>query len=269
MNVRTIALDQLPAGLVWRGARFAAPPAAGRPSGFAALDAVLPGGGWPQGALIELLGEQPGIGELSLLLPQMRQVAAPHWLVWIAPPWTPYAPALARAGVPLDRLLWIAPERPQEIRWATRQALLSGSCSLVLAWQSELDMAALRRLQLAAEQGGTPLFLFRRRRAALQPSPAALRLQLEVGDDGELSVRVLKRRGPLLASPLRLALPDRGRPGSTRFEAAAATAPRRHRTRARFRPGLSAETQAALQHAVVGPDPARTHASGEPARIDG
>ena len=206
---------------------------------------------------------------LSLLLPQMRQVAAPHWLVWIAPPWTPYAPALARAGVPLDRLLWIAPERPQEIRWATRQALLSGSCSLVLAWQSELDMAALRRLQLAAEQSGTPLFLFRRRRAALQPSPAALRLQLEVGDDGGLSVRVLKRRGPLLASPLRLALPDRGRPGSTRFEAAAATTPRRHRTRARFRPGLSAETQAALQHAVVGPDPARTHASGEPARIDG
>ncbi|MCB1916565.1 MAG: translesion DNA synthesis-associated protein ImuA [Rhodocyclaceae bacterium] len=268
MSVRPISLDQLPAGLVWRGARFAAPPPSGRPSGFAALDAVLPGGGWPRGALIELLCEQPGIGELSLLLPQMRQVAAPRWLAWVAPPWTPYAPALAQAGVPLERLLWVAPERPREIRWATRQALLSGSCALVLTWQSELDMAALRRLQLAAEQGATPLFLFRRRRAALQPSPAALRLQLDVGDDGELSVRVLKRRGPLLAAPLRLALPDRGRPGNTRFEAATA-APRRHRTRARFRPGLSAEAQVALQHAVAGPDPAPARPAGIPARIDG
>ncbi len=268
MSARPISLDQLPAGLVWRGARVAGTPPAGRPSGFSALDAVLPGGGWPEGALVELLCDHPGAGELSLLLPQMRQVAAPRWLVWVAPPFIPYAPALALAGVPLERLLWVAPERPQDIRWAARQALLSGSCTMVLAWQSQLDMASLRRLQLAAEQGNTPLFLFRDQRAARQPSPAVLRLQLDAGNDGELSVQVLKRRGPLLASPVRLSLGARCTPQITRFEPAGAAPGRRSRTRARFRPGLSPEAQAALQHAVARPDPARTRPAGQPARVD-
>ncbi|MCB1956621.1 MAG: translesion DNA synthesis-associated protein ImuA [Rhodocyclaceae bacterium] len=268
MSARPVPLEALPAGLVWRGARLAGTPPAGRPSGFAALDAVLPGGGWPEGALVELLCDQPGAGELSLLLPQMRQVAAPRWLVWVAPPFIPYAPALALAGVPLERLLWVAPDRPQDIRWAARQALLSGSCTMVLAWQSQLDMAALRRLQLAAEQGHTPLFLFRERRVASQPSPAVLRLQLEAGDDGTLSVQVLKRRGPLLAGPVHLSLAGRSAPRATRFEPAGAAPAHRSRTRARFRPGLSPEAQAALQHAVARPDPARTRPAGQPARVD-
>ncbi len=267
MSAQPAPLDQLPAGLVWRGARFAGTPPAGRPSGFAALDAVLPGGGWPEGALIELLSDRPGIGELSLLLPQMRQVAAPRWLVWVAPPFIPYAPALAAAGVPLERLLWIAPQGARELRWSTRQALLSGSCAMVLAWQSQLDMAALRRLQLAAEQSGTPLFLFRSTRSAGQPSPAVLRLQLAAGDDGTLSLRLLKRRGPPLAAPLRLSLGGRATARASRFEPAGPPPPRRYRSHARFRPALSAEAQAA-QHVVARPDPARTRAAGDPARID-
>ena len=41
-------------------------------SGFAAIDAVLPGGGWPQGQLVELLVDSPGLGELSLLAPALQ-----------------------------------------------------------------------------------------------------------------------------------------------------------------------------------------------------
>jgi protein ImuA len=40
-------------------------------SGHAALDAQLPGGGWPVGALTELLLPHPGVGELRLLAPAL------------------------------------------------------------------------------------------------------------------------------------------------------------------------------------------------------
>jgi hypothetical protein len=75
-------------------------------SGFAALDAELPGGGWPLGALCELLPRHVGIGELRLLGPALASLsAAGRSLAWIAPPHRPYAPALAAAGIDLARVL--------------------------------------------------------------------------------------------------------------------------------------------------------------------
>jgi hypothetical protein len=38
-------------------------------TGYAQFDAALPGGGWPCGAITELMPEVAGIGELSLVLP--------------------------------------------------------------------------------------------------------------------------------------------------------------------------------------------------------
>jgi len=57
-----------------------------RPPAFRDLDAELPGGGWPQGQLIELLHDDPGIGELSLLAPALAaQTRAGRACVWILP----------------------------------------------------------------------------------------------------------------------------------------------------------------------------------------
>ncbi len=89
---------------IWRG-DDCAPETAVLPSGFAALDAVLPGRGWPQAALTELLLEREGIGELRLTLPALARLQAQRRdVVWIAPPYRPYAPALAAAGLDLARL---------------------------------------------------------------------------------------------------------------------------------------------------------------------
>ncbi|HEU5177810.1 MAG TPA: damage-inducible protein, partial [Burkholderiales bacterium] len=76
---------------VWLGrAPQCAAPAV--PTGFAALDSELPGGGWPSGALTEILGSQEGIGELQLILPALAALTrAGHRTVWIAPPYVPYA----------------------------------------------------------------------------------------------------------------------------------------------------------------------------------
>ncbi len=151
------------------------------------------------GRSIELLADRPGVGELSLLLPLLGATPPARWIVCIAPPLLPYAPALARAGVPLARLLVVRPERREDLLWAIRQALLSGSCACVLAWPQRIDNAGLRRLQLAAEESATPLFLFRPASVAAQPSPAVLRIALAPHPEG-LQLRILKRRGPLAAA---------------------------------------------------------------------
>lgn len=167
-------------------------------TGFAALDALLPGGGWPLGALNELMPAQPGIGEISLLLPALIALAqSGRYLAWIAPPWLPYPPALAQRGLPLTQLLLVQPATARDALWATEQALRCPAFGAVLAWQSgaQMDERNLRRLQLAAEAGGAVAWLYRPVRAAEQSSPAALRLQLNALPAGALQVRIRKARG--------------------------------------------------------------------------
>ena len=178
---------------IWRGR--SAGSLRGQRTGFAALDKLLPGRGWPSAALIELITRQPGIGELSLLLPSLRGQAQS----WIAPPYLPYAPALSAQGVALPQLLLVRPKTATEALWAMEQILRAGTDSYVLGWQETLSMAALRRLQLAAETGGCRAFLFRPRNALQQASPAALRLYLEPAESG-LYIRILKSRGGRPAS---------------------------------------------------------------------
>lgn len=205
--------DLLASGLIWQADRLARPVQPGWSTGFAQLDAELPGGGWPRGALIELIGAQPGSGELQLLLPMLRQAPADRWNAWVAPPWLPHAAALAAAGVRLATLLLVRPHTPAELVWSLRQALASGACHAVLAWCDRVDQAALRRLQLAAEDSASPLFLHRPLSALRQASPAALRLQLVPRRDG-LGVLIVKRRGPPATHPLNLPVTPALRPAS-------------------------------------------------------
>ena len=58
---------------VWRGRSRAAVETLS--TGFAALDAGLPGGGWPRHGLVEVLTPQPGAGELYLLLPVLAALS--------------------------------------------------------------------------------------------------------------------------------------------------------------------------------------------------
>jgi protein ImuA len=205
-----VSLPSLSALPLWRADRLAdAAPrdAAARPTGFAALDAELPGGGWPAAGLTELLLAAPGSGELRLLAPLLA--AARATTLWVAPPLLPYAPALAALGVPAERLVVAQPERDADAAWATEQALRSGALAAVLWWQGAAPVAAptLRRLHLAAVEGRTPLFALRPVSVRTQSSPALLRLKVEWQAPGQLAVDVFKRRGPPRAHPLLLDLP--------------------------------------------------------------
>ncbi len=74
------------------------------------------------------------------------------------------------------------------------QALRTGSCVAVLAWVQSADESALRRLQLAAEEGCCWAVLFRSKTAFQQRSPAVLRLQL-LSEGDSTRVEILKCRG--------------------------------------------------------------------------
>ena len=195
---------------IWRGNQRAQTAAEALPTGHAALDALLPGGGWPRGALTELLIGRQGIGELRLLMPALARLSqADGWLAWVAPPYVPHAAALAAAGIDLKQLLVAKPQSPADAWWTAEQALRSGACGAVLGWLHAPDERRLRRLQLAAETGQAWGVLFRHARAAEERSPAALRLLLEPSPDG-LAVHILKRRGGPVSQPVIVALPAAG-----------------------------------------------------------
>lgn len=163
----------------------------GEPTGHAPLDAALPGGGWPGASLLELLLPMDGVGELRLLLPTLVRLARQgRSLLMVAPPYLPYAPALAAAGLDLARLRVVRAEG-RDALWAAEQGLRSGACGAVLCWPQGADDRALRRLAVAAEQGDALGFAFRPLRALQQPSPAALRMEVMPGD----RVRLHKCRG--------------------------------------------------------------------------
>ena len=196
--------DLLQRADVWRGGN--APPPSGVTSGYPELDAVL-NGGWPQGALIEILIDRAGIGELRLLLPTLaRLTQGERWLAFVAPPYIPYAPALRRGGVNLDHVLLIHPQARTDALWAVEQTLRAGTCGAVLAWLREADSQSLRRLQLAAEAGNSMGIMFRSVTSATASTPAAVRLQLAPAHDAarRLSIQVLKRRGGWPTGPIAL-----------------------------------------------------------------
>ena len=189
---------------VWRGGRLTAAVAA-VPSGFGELDELLPGGGWPQGALTEIMMSRQGIGALRLLIPALARLSqGDRWICWVAPPYIPYAPALLNAGIDLSRILLVHPRAQQDGLWAVEQSLRSGNCAAVLAWPTLDDTVVFRRLQLAAEAGDALAVLFRARPFVQRPSTAALRLELSSEADGGLSVSILKRRGGWAAGPVYL-----------------------------------------------------------------
>ena len=204
MKATVAQLAQLPG--VWRGGELehAIQPVVA--TGHAALDRELPGGGWPMGTLTEVLHDAAGIGEISFLAGALARASRDDRLIaWIAPPHLPYAPALAAAGIPLDRCLVVRPANRDDSLWAAEQALRSGACGAVLFWLPSDEYAWLRRLQMAAESGRAMAVLFRSTAAERLSTPAHLRVMLS-RERGVLEVRIPKRRGPPLATPIRLAI---------------------------------------------------------------
>src|SRR4051812_35348888 len=175
-------------------------------TGYIELDRELPGGGWPTGALTEILGSHEGIGELQLALPALARLStAGKRIVWLAPPHLPYAPALVAAGVDLTQLAVVRAPGRRDALWAAEQVLRAGPCRALLAWFRHARYEELRRLAVAAEASRACVLLFRPAEAARESSPACLRLALEASA-GQLNVHIVKRRGNPATAPLAVSI---------------------------------------------------------------
>jgi cell division inhibitor SulA len=191
--------------LLWRGDQLARSEQT-VPSGFAELDRALPGGGWPQAALTELLLDEEGIGELRLFLPALSRLAqGGESIVLIAPPHLPHAPAFAAAGIDPGWMIIVVAAEDKHRWWAAEQVLRAKSAGALLFWPGSLSEQRLRRLQVAAQEGETLAFVFATTVRAAQPSPAPLRIRLSPAG-AHLRVEVFKRRGGVMSAPLLLDL---------------------------------------------------------------
>lgn len=199
---------------LWRAASLGRHSRPTLPSGHAALNAELPGGGWPVGDLVEILQSPACLAEWQLLGPALRLALrqaepsprasgarATRPLVLINPPHAPHLPGLLALDLPVDRLVWVAPEASPNLQspqalWATEQVLRSGTGAITLAWLPQARPEHLRRLQSAASDQGSTIFVLRPLQAQQQASAAPLRVLLQYSDQGQVQLRLIKRRGP-------------------------------------------------------------------------
>jgi protein ImuA len=205
-HVRSAPLPPQVESALWRGSELGSPITTTLSTGFPALDAELPGGGWPCQSLTEILQPQPAVAEWRLLAPAMRAVVARGGqIVIVGPPRLPHLPGLRLAGLDERQLVWIQAETPAERLWTTEQVVKANASGMLVAWLPQARQEQIRRLQVCAGTCDGPVFLCRPVQAEHEPSAAPLRLQLRFGLDWQLQVQILKRKGPVHEGTLELA----------------------------------------------------------------
>lgn len=195
---------EIPQG-VWRGSELGSQVTETVPSGWGALDAQLPGGGWPRRSLTEVLASQPAVCEWRLLGGVLGQVAsAGGQVVLVGPPKPPHLPGLLHVGISAAQVIWVQAQTPAERLWVTEQMIKSDAAGAIVAWLPQARHEQIRRLQVCALACKAPVFLCRPEAARHDSSAAPLRLHTTFRLDWELEVDIFKRRGPAMDAPLRL-----------------------------------------------------------------
>ncbi|MGH8830936.1 MAG: translesion DNA synthesis-associated protein ImuA, partial [Polaromonas sp.] len=162
---------------MWRGSELGSAQEDVVQTGFAALDAELPGGGWPVRSLIEVLQPQPSLCEWRLLGYSLRRlVEAGGQIVLVSPPKPPHLPGLLQHGLKAGQLVWLDARLPAERLWSTEQLIKANPSGAILAWLPQARNEQLRRLQVCAQSCEALVFLFRPAAAQFDHSPAPLRV---------------------------------------------------------------------------------------------
>lgn len=194
-----VAPGELPSDVeaaVWRGNSLGRQAAEVVSSGWDALDAELPGGGWPRQSLAEVLTPQPATVEWRLLGPALgRAVAAGGQVVVVAPPCEPCLSGLAHAGLDERKFVWVQADAPAERLWVTEQLIKANAAGALVSWLPRARPEQLRRLQVCAQACEGLVFVCRPEAARNEASAAPLRVHVSFGLDWELRVHILKRRG--------------------------------------------------------------------------
>ena len=162
-----------------------------RPSGRGVLpfdignvDDRLAGGGLALAALHEAAPERPSLNDdgaallfLAALAGRLSRVQGPAQgkgqVLWALARRDLFAPGLAAAGLGPDRMIYAECRDDAEIMAVMEEGLRHGGLAAVVGEVSRAAMASARRLQLAAEEGGTTALLLRRWRKSGEDPLAA------------------------------------------------------------------------------------------------
>lgn len=183
-------------------------------TGCPAWDALLPGGGFRRGTLVEWLADGDGTGRQTLALHVARQACREGGVVVaLDPERNLFPPAVFHWGIPPDVLVVVQPGTPVEQLWALEQSLRCRAVAVVLAGLEKLDPVVFRRLQIAAEQGGSLGFLFRPEWARHEPTWAEVRFRVEPRPGGlsgrrRVKIEVLRVRGGGAGGGIELEIDD-------------------------------------------------------------
>ena len=158
------------------------------PFGLPALDSRLPGGGLSLGALHEIAGGGNGAldGAAAALFAAGIAARTKGKVLWCIVRSDLFAPALAQAGLAADRVIYVEAGDDRTVLACMEEGLRHGGPSVVIAEIARLTMTASRRLQLAAEGGGTIGLALRRWRRQTeatdfgQPTAAMTRWRVSV-----------------------------------------------------------------------------------------
>jgi protein ImuA len=136
------------------------------PFGIEAVDSRLADGGLAVAALHEAAAERPGIPDEAAATLFLAAIAArrPGPVLWALARRDLFAPGLACAGLAPGRVFYAECGRDEDVLAVIEEGLRHGGLAAVVGEARRAGMAATRRLQLAAEEGGTPALLLRRRR---------------------------------------------------------------------------------------------------------
>jgi protein ImuA len=189
---------------LWRGNQLAHAASRVVTCGDVALAAELPGGGWPRGALTDLLVQQTGCGELRLLRPAFQRLGGKP-VVLLQPPHNVQPTAFAWWGLDPSSLMTVKAPKTADALWAAEQILRAGTCGALVFWQQHVRPEAVRRLHLAAQASESLFFMVRPLATTRDASPAPLRLAIRAAKNG-VDVQFLKRRGPARDEPLFVSL---------------------------------------------------------------
>jgi protein ImuA len=125
--------------------------------GIPEIDGHLPWGGLAPAALHEVVPAAPGnvtpaLGFAAALLGRAARIAP---VLWCRSRRDLYAPGLKSLGLDAGNLVVVEADKDRELLWAMEEGLRSGALAAVLGEVRDLAVTAARRLQLAAEEGGT------------------------------------------------------------------------------------------------------------------
>lgn len=155
-----------------------------RPGGRAAttgcpdFDAFL-GGGIERGSIVEWIG-LPGAGATTLAIAVARAVCQEQGLLMVVDQQRMFYPPAAQAlGLNLDQTIVVQPASRKDFQWSLIQTLRCPGISAVVCWPQRASERMLRRLQIAAERGGTLGLLVRPPSVVPEPTWAHYRLMVE------------------------------------------------------------------------------------------